>query len=108
MDTCFLARIALRDCHDLPKLMSQVEALERNERFSVESGFRLQINRRKVRLNEAAGPAAAAWVAEQQAAGAEVRLGHEDGDSCDQFTQEDADVTVTDRKWHFAMRNCGQ
>jgi hypothetical protein len=41
----------------------------------------------KADLNEAAGAADTAWVAEQQAAVAEVRLGHKEGGSCDPFTQ---------------------
>src|SRR5271165_1610869 len=44
-------------------------------------------------LNEATGAADTAWVAEQQAAVAEVRLGHKEGGSCDPFTQEDAGRT---------------
>jgi hypothetical protein len=47
----------------------------------------------KADLNEAAGAADTAWVAEQQAAVAEVRLGHKEGGSCDPFTQEDAGRT---------------
>jgi hypothetical protein len=43
MDTCFLARIALRDRKHLPNLMSQLEALDPNERFIVESGLWLKM-----------------------------------------------------------------
>jgi hypothetical protein len=43
---------------------------------------------------QAAGTAATAWVAERQAAIAEVRLGDKEGGSCDPFTQEDAGRTA--------------